>query len=58
MELVSQVPKRDLELLSELSLLDSFTIDDANQISSHPDSKRRINLLESQKPQIVTKLAV
>ncbi|MFM8938379.1 MAG: LuxR C-terminal-related transcriptional regulator [Actinomycetota bacterium] len=49
MEFVSQVPKRDLELLSELSLLDSFTIDDANKISSHPDSKRRINLLEQKR---------
>ena len=46
MEFVSQMPQRDVDLLSELSLLDSFTLDEAQQISSNPDSKRRINLLE------------
>lgn len=46
MEFVSQIPKRDVDLLSELSLLDSFTLDEAHQISTHPDSKRRITLLE------------
>lgn len=46
MEFVSQISERDVKLLSELSLLDSFTLDEAEQISSHPDSKRRITLLK------------
>ena len=33
-------------MLAELSLLESFTLDEARQISSHPDSKQRISLLE------------
>ncbi len=45
-ELISQLPKLDVEILSELSLLESFTLEEARQITSHPDSIRRISLLE------------
>jgi len=45
-EFVSQIPKRDIEILSELSLLESFTLEEARKISSHPDSQQRISLLE------------
>lgn len=48
-ELVSQVPQSDIDLLAELSLLDSFTFDEASLVSSHPDSKRRIGILEQRK---------
>ena len=45
-EFISQIPKGDIEILSELSLLESFTLEEARQVSSHPDSMRRIALLE------------
>ena len=48
-EFIDTVPKHDVDLLSELSLLDSFTLEEAHQISSHPDSKRRIGLLQEKK---------
>lgn len=46
MEFTKVAPKGDIELLADLSLLDSFTYEDAVQISKHPDSKKRLSHLE------------
>lgn len=46
MEFIKVAPKGDIELLTDLSLLDSFTFEDASQISKHPDSKKRLSHLE------------
>lgn len=45
-EFLSRAPEGDINLLIDLSLLETFTCEDAFQLSEHPDSVKRLEILE------------
>lgn len=48
-EFIKVAPQGDIDLLADLSLLDSFTREEASKISKHPDSSKRLDQLEKKR---------